>query len=156
MGKEKRREKRSEKGPPVVRTKVILHLLRNEVPRSDYSRCSLATEQPSTTDFRRYQNVSGVADTRQRTLVPFLSETRSPSISLAPLSWPSSLGYPFLTLSLVQRPSPHPRILYGHCRDFHCARQRRRRENRLSEQAVVSNELVGRKLSFARSNLLGP
>ena len=35
-------------------------------------------------------------------------------------------------------------------------RSRSEEENRLSEQAVVSNELVGRKLSFARSNLLGP
>lgn len=68
------REKRSEKKPPVVRTKVILHLLRNEVPRSDYSQCSLATEQPSTADFRRYQNVSGVVDTRQRTSSLFTLE----------------------------------------------------------------------------------
>lgn len=47
--------------------KVILHLLRDEVPsRRLFSVCSLATErQPSITEFRSYQNVSGVVDTRQ-------------------------------------------------------------------------------------------
>lgn len=74
------------------------------------------------------------------------------SISLAPLSWPSSLGTPF-------RPRPTLLLIHEYCMtivEIFIVRSRSEEENRLSEQAVVSNELVGRKLSFARSNLLGP
>ena len=84
-------------------------------------------------------------------LIPFHSGTRPLFLSHRYPDHPAWVP-PF-------RPRPTLRLIHEYCMtivEIFIVRSRSEEENRLSEQAVVSNELVGRKLSFARSNLLGP
>lgn len=119
------RKREEESGKQAWTKSYIAFIARDEVPSKRlFSVCSPATERgnPPSRSFVATKTVSGVVDTRQES-----HSSLSLHLFFPPWNMFVHLSL-FLSLFLSLVPSPSdPRIPCGHCRDFHCARQRRRR-----------------------------